>query len=79
MGQVTAMLLAGILSVPRVGRSAMRWRSLGSAVANWLGFSAGAMPDILPSRKHVGGCLLARPAGTIGGRSNTVSSGPLAW
>jgi hypothetical protein len=79
MGQVTAMLLAGIVSAPRVGRSAMRWRSRGSAGANRLESSAGAMPGIPPSRKHVGGCLLARPAGTIGGRSHTVSSGPLAW
>jgi hypothetical protein len=31
------------------------------------------------SRRHVGGLLLAGPAGTIVGRSNTVSSGPLAW
>jgi hypothetical protein len=31
------------------------------------------------NRRHVGGLLLAGPAGTIVGRSNAVSSGPLAW
>jgi hypothetical protein len=30
------------------------------------------------SRRHVGGYLLARPAGTTDGKSYTVSSGPLA-
>jgi hypothetical protein len=38
-----------------------------------------AMSGILASLRHVGGFLLARPAGTIGGRSHTVSSGHLAW
>jgi len=73
------MVLARMASASRVGQSARRWRSLGSGTANWLGFSAGERSGILASRRHVGGFLLARSAGTNGGRSRTVSSGPLAW
>jgi len=79
MGPVDAMVPAQTGSARRVGRSAMRCRSLGSAGANGLVSSAGAMSGIPASRRHVDAFLLARPAGTIGGRSHTVSSGPLAW
>ena len=79
MGQVIARVRAGVGSAPRVGRSARRCHSPGSGGANRLESSAGAMLGIPLSRRHVGGLLLAGPAGTIVGRSNTVSSGPLAW
>ena len=79
MGRVTARVLAGVGSVPRVGRSARRCRTPGSGGANRLESSAGAMLGIRPSRRHVDGLLLAGPGGTIVGRSNKVSSGPLAW
>ena len=46
MGRAFAMVLAGIVSAPRVGRSARRWRSPDSGGANWLGPSAAAMPGI---------------------------------
>ena len=79
MEWVIARVLAGVASVPRVGRSARRCHSPGSGGANRLESSAGAMLGIPPSRRHVDGLLLAGPAGTIVGRSNKVSSGPLAW
>ena len=79
MGRVIARVRAGVGSAPRVGRSARRCHSPGSGGANRLESSAGAMLGIPLSRRHVGGLLLAGPAGTIVGRSNTVSSGPLAW
>src|ERR1019366_9169696 len=41
--------------------------------------SAAATFGIPASRRHAGGYLLAGLAGTNGGRSHTVSSGPLAW
>ena len=46
MGRAFAMVLAGIVSAPRVGRSARRWRSPGSGGANRLGFSAAARRDV---------------------------------
>src|ERR1039458_7513851 len=69
----------GFLGEPRGGRSARRWRSPGSGGANRLGFSAAATSGIPASRRHVGGYLLARLAGTTAGKSHTVSSRPLAW
>ena len=73
------MVPAGDEFAPRVGQPARRWHIPGSGGANWLGSSAGAWSGIPASRRHVGGLLLARLAGTNGGRSHTVSSGPLAW
>jgi hypothetical protein len=55
------MFLARAVSVPRVGQSARRWRSPGSAGANWLGFSVGAQSGIPVCRRRAAGLLLARP------------------
>jgi len=79
MGRVTASPQAAIGFPPPADRSGRRWRSPGSGGANWLGSSADATPGIPASRTHVGGFLLARSAGTTGGRSHTVSFGSLAW
>ena len=64
---------------PRAGQFARRYRSLDSDGANWLASFADARSDIPPSHKHVDDRLLADLVGTNGGRSNTVSSRPLAW
>src|ERR1035437_9622220 len=66
-------------SLPCGGPSARRWNSLGSGGANWLASSADARSDILASRRPVDARLLAGLVETNGGRSNTVSSRPLAW
>ena len=77
--QLTAAVRAAVAFVPPADRSARRWRSPGSGGANCPGSSAGARSGIPASRRHVGDLPHAGSAGTTGGRSCTVSSGPLAW
>jgi hypothetical protein len=72
------MVLA-LRSLSRGGQSAKRSRSLGSGGANWLASSADVRSDTPAFCRHVDDRLLADLVETNGGRSNTVSSRPLAW
>jgi hypothetical protein len=75
-----AIAAAPAVGVPasRAGQFSRQRHSLGSGCATSPASSAGGRPDILARRRPAAGLLLADPAGTTGGRSCMVSSGPLA-